>query len=51
MPAGNDGTRTFTWWWSGHGDFRGWSAGQSVTSGFQAGSEGHAIQNVQIYAK
>lgn len=50
MPA-NDATRTFTWWWSGHGSFRGWSAGSTVTSGFQAGGEGHAIQNVQIYAR
>jgi hypothetical protein len=47
----NDGTRIFSWWWSGHGNFRGWSAGASVTNGFQAGSEGHAIQTVQIYIK
>ena len=51
MPA-NDATRTFTWFWSGHNPWRGWSAGDSVASpGFQAASEKHAIQNVQIYVK
>jgi hypothetical protein len=47
----NDVTRIFSAWWSGHGNFRGWSAGSSWTSGFQNGSEGHAIQTVQIYIK
>lgn len=51
IPA-NDATRTFTWWWSGHGDYRGWSAGNSTCSpGFQNGGECHCIQNVQIYVK
>jgi hypothetical protein len=51
MPA-NDATRTFTWFWSGHNPWRGWSAGNTVSSpGFMAGSEGHAIQNVQVYVK
>jgi hypothetical protein len=50
---GNDnGTgRTFSWRWSGHSPWRGWSAGSSVTTGFQVGSEAHAIQTVQIYVK
>jgi hypothetical protein len=47
----NDVTRMFSWWWSGHGDFRGWSAGSSWTTGFQNGTEGHAIQTVQVYVK
>lgn len=47
----NDGNRIFSWRWSGHGGWRGWSAGSSITSGFQNASEGHAIQTVQIYVK
>lgn len=47
----NDVTRIFSAWWSGHGNFRGWSAGSTFTSGFQNGTEAHAIQRVQIYVK
>lgn len=52
----NDATRLFTWSWSGHSaggvQYSGWSAGASVTTpGFQAGSEGHAIQQVNVFVK
>jgi hypothetical protein len=55
-PVGNDATRLFTWTWGGHsnssGQFNGWSAGQTVsTPGFQAGSEGHAIQMVNVFVR
>jgi hypothetical protein len=53
--VGNDATRLFTWSWSGHSaggiQYSGWSAGASVTTGFQAGSEGHAIQQVNVFVK
>lgn len=56
FPAGNDGTRNFTWTWSGHRatvgqGYQGWSAGASVTTGFQVASEGHAIQMVNIFVR
>ena len=47
----NGTERIFSWRWSGHSPWRGWSAGSSVTTGFQAASEAHAIQTVQIYVK
>lgn len=55
-PVSNDATRTFTWTWTGHsnanGQFNGWSAGSSVlTPGFQASTEGHAIQMVNIFVR
>jgi len=54
-PVANDATRLFTWSWSGHSaggvQYSGWSAGASVTTGFQAGSEGHAIQQVNVFVK
>jgi len=55
-PVANDASRLFTWNWSGHSSggvqYSGWSAGASVnTPGFQAGSEGHAIQQVNVFVK
>ncbi len=48
----NNGTaRLFTWHWSGHGAFHGWSSGSSEGRGFQNGNEGHAIQFVQLWAR
>lgn len=47
----NDCSRWFTWYWTGHGNFRGWSAGNGCTSGFQNASEQHAIQFVQMWAR
>lgn len=49
--AGNDCTRTFTWTWSGHSGYQGWSGGSSCTpaGSFQASSEGHAIELVNVY--
>lgn len=56
FPAGNDGSRNFTWTWSGHRatvgqGYQGWSSGSSTTTGFQVGSEGHAIQMVNIFVR
>jgi len=56
FPTGNDATRNFSWTWSGHRAtvgqaYQGWSAGSSVTTGFQVGTEGHAIQMVNIYVR
>jgi hypothetical protein len=48
MPS-NDATRFFSWTWSSHGGYKGVSAGQSVYTGFQSGSEGHAIQQINIF--
>ena len=48
MPN-NDASRFFTWTWSSHGGYKGIGAGQSVYTGFQSGSEGHAIQQVNIF--
>lgn len=51
MPS-NDGTRFFTWTWSGHSGYNGWSTGSSISSpGFQAGSEGHALQMVNVFVR
>ena len=54
-PVANDITRLFTWNWSGHSaggvQYSGWSAGSSFTTGFQAGAEGHAIQQVNVFIK
>lgn len=47
MPN-NDATRFFSWTWSSHGT-KGISAGQSVTTGYMASAEGHAIQQVNIF--
>ena len=48
MPA-NDSTRFFSWTWASHGGYKGISAGQTVTTGYMSGSEGHAIQQVNIF--
>lgn len=50
-PTSNDINRSFTWTWSVHGGYSGWSAGASVTNGFQYTTEGHAIQHVNIFAR
>lgn len=51
--TGNDCTRLFTWTWGGHtneqGTFQGWSSGSGCTNGFQAASETHAINLVNVY--
>ena len=49
--SGNGTGRLFTWHWSGHGSFHGWSSGSTETRGFQNGSEAHAIQFVQLWAR
>jgi len=50
---GNNCDRTFTWSWSGHGSWQGWSGGSACTpaGSFQNGSEGHAIQLVNCYVE
>jgi hypothetical protein len=48
----NNGTaRLFTWHWSGHGALHGWSSGSTEFRGQQNGSEGHALQFVQLWAR
>lgn len=47
----NSTNRSFTWHWSGHGSYHGWSSGNGETRGFQNGSESHAIQFVQLWAR
>lgn len=48
----NNGTaRLFTWHWSGHGSLHGWSSGSTEGRGQQNGSEGHALQFVQLWAR
>jgi len=48
----NDANRMFTWNWSSHQGWTGFSAGGSIcTPGFQAGSECHAIQFVNIFVR
>lgn len=49
--SGNGTGRWFTWHWSGHGVHHGWSSGSTETRGFQNGSEAHAIQFVQLWAR
>jgi hypothetical protein len=49
--SGNSTGRLFTWHWSGHGALHGWSSGSSEFRGQQAGSEGHALQFVQLWAR
>lgn len=56
FPAGNDATRNFSWTWSGHRAtvgqaYQGWSAGSSITTGFQVATEGHALQMVNIFVR
>jgi hypothetical protein len=52
----NSCDRTFTWTWAGHQtaggtQYQGWSGGSSCTpdGSFQVGTEGHAIQLVNLY--
>lgn len=49
--SGNDCNRSFTWTWSSHGGQQGWSHGSGCvpTGSYQAGSEAHAIDRVNIY--
>jgi len=49
--AGNNETRCFTWQWSGHNNIRGFSAGSTVTDGYQYSTEAHALQRVNVYAR
>jgi hypothetical protein len=55
--ASNDATRLFTWTWGGHSaggvQYTGWSAGSSVSAppGFEAGTENHAIQFVNVFVR
>jgi len=63
-PVTNDQPRSFTWTWDGHSitgiQYTGWSAGSGVTgggissgpdSGFTVGTEGHALQMVNIFVR
>jgi len=45
----NDASRFFSWTWSSHGGYKGISTGQSNYTGFMSGSEGHAIQQVNMF--
>jgi len=48
----NDSNRMFTWNWSGHQGWTGFSTGASICGpGFQAGTECHAIQFVNIFVR
>ena len=47
----NDINRSFTWSWGSHGGYSGWSAGASITTGFQYTTEGYAIQQVNIFVR
>ena len=49
--SGNGTGRWFMWHWSGHGSYHGWSSGSSETRGLQNGSEGHALQFVQLWIR
>lgn len=49
--GGNDSNRLFTWHWSGHGAYHGWSSGSTEFRGFQSGTEGHALQHVHVWIK
>jgi len=49
--SGNGTGRWFTWHWSGHGAFHGWSSGSTETRGFVNSTEAHAIQFVQLWAR
>lgn len=48
---GNGTPRLFTWHWDGHGVYHGWSSGDGENRGFQNGTESHAIQFVQLWAR
>ena len=47
----NDYRRNFTWTWSSHGGYQGWSAGSTITVGYIYNGENHAIQLVNIYVE
>jgi len=47
----NDERRCFTWPWSGHNYVRGFSAGGSITNGYQYTNEAHAIQRVNVFVR
>ncbi len=49
--GGNDSNRLFTWHWSGHGAYHGWSSGSTEFRGFQSSNEGHALQHVHVWIK
>jgi hypothetical protein len=41
----------FNWHWDGHGNYHGWSAGNSENRGFMNGGENHPLQFVQLWAR
>ena len=47
----NDSRRMFNWHWDGHGNYHGWSAGNSENRGFMNGGENHPLQFVQLWAR
>ena len=47
----NDYKRYFTWTWGNHGGYQGWSAGSTITAGYNYNGENHAIQPVNIYVE
>jgi hypothetical protein len=49
--SNNNEQRWFQWHWSGHGSYHGWSSGNGITTGFQNGSEYHAIQFMHLWAR
>lgn len=51
FASGNGTGRWFTWHWSGHGVYHGWSSGSTETRGFQNSTEAHTIQFVQLWAR
>jgi hypothetical protein len=53
LGGGNNCQRSFTWTWGSHGGYQGWSSGSSCTptGNFQAGSEGHSINLVNVYVE
>lgn len=53
LGGGNNCQRSFTWTWGSHGGYQGWSGGSSCnpTGNFQAGSEGHSINLVNVYVE
>ena len=47
----NDSRRSFTFNWSSHGGYQGWSAGSTITTGYNHSGENHALQLVNIYVE
>ena len=59
LPAGNDGTRVFTFAWAGHASQKGFSYGNLVVNGannatsflWENGDENHAIPYTEVYIR